>query len=40
MQGQFKDLGDIEVAGQDVGFLSKRPGLHAAARPSVVGIRQ
>ena len=31
MQGQFQDLGDIEIARQDIGFFPGRPGFDAAA---------
>ena len=40
MQRQFQDLGQVEVTGQDVGFLAERAGLDATAAATRAGIFQ
>ena len=32
VEGDLQDLGDIEIAGEDVGLIAKGAGLNAAAR--------
>ena len=40
VEGQFEDLGQVEVTGQDVGFLTEGPGLDAAAGATFAGVAQ
>ena len=38
VERDLEDLGQVEVAGQDVGFLAERAGLDAAAGAAVAGV--
>ena len=38
VHGDLEDLGQVEVARQDVGFFPEGPGLDAAAGPAVAGV--